>query len=216
MANQRFSKKILNVCIIGIIIVAIIFTAIMFVLDYDEKGETNMPFKVSKISMVSTVNGQDVENSDKKWDISVIQNNDIYVYIEKNDEYKKQETIKSVKLENFVVKDKPKIGEIKIIEIGARMGGDCIGSDLVQISTGYDFLKMVIDVALGNKPDFTKVTEPKKAVIKFIFSNEDVEELEKIKKEHPEYIYYISPIDKINSHDIIDSSTRYGYYILAI
>lgn len=114
MANQRFSKKILNICIIGIIIVAIIFTAIMFVLDYDEKGETNMPFKVSKISMVSTVNGQDVENSDKKWDISVIQNNDIYVYIEKNDEYKKQETIKSVKLENFVVKDKPKIGEIKI------------------------------------------------------------------------------------------------------
>lgn len=114
MANQRFSKKILNICIIGIIIVAIIFTAIMFVLDYDEKGETNMPFKVSKISMVSTVNGQDVENSDKKWDISVIQNNDIYVYIEKNDEYKKQETIKSVKLENFVVKDKPKVGEIKI------------------------------------------------------------------------------------------------------
>mgnify|MGYP006923465691 CR=1 FL=1 len=37
------------------------------------------------------------------------------------------------------------------------MGGDCIGSDLVQISTGYDFLKMVIDVALGNKPDFTKL-----------------------------------------------------------
>lgn len=26
-------------------------------------------------------------------------------------------------------------GDVKIIEIGARMGGDCIGSDLVQIST---------------------------------------------------------------------------------
>ena len=105
---------------------------------------------------------------------------------------------------------------MKIIEIGARMGGDCIGSDLVQISTGYDFLKMVIDVALGNKPDFTKVTNPKQAVIKFIFTKGDVDELEKIKKEHPEYIYYISPIDEINSHKIIDSSTRYGYYILAI
>ena len=31
-------------------------------------------------------------------------------------------------------------GQIKIIEIGARMGGDCIGSDLVQISTGHDFV----------------------------------------------------------------------------
>ena len=28
-------------------------------------------------------------------------------------------------------------GEIKIIEIGARMGGDCIGSDLVRYSTGW-------------------------------------------------------------------------------
>lgn len=39
--------------------------------------------------------------------------------------------------------------EIKIIEIGARMGGDFIGSDLVYLSTGYDFLKGVIEVALG-------------------------------------------------------------------
>ncbi|MBR5642775.1 MAG: ATP-grasp domain-containing protein [Salinivirgaceae bacterium] len=40
-------------------------------------------------------------------------------------------------------------GDIKVIEIGARMGGDFIGSNLVQLSTGYDFLKGVIDVALG-------------------------------------------------------------------
>ena len=127
--------------------------------------------------------------------------------------------LNSLKIKNSASHAEFKItpeGEVKIIEIGARMGGDCIGSDLVQISTGYDFLKMVIDVALGNKPDFTKVTNPKQAVIKFIFTKGDVDELEKIKKEHPEYIYYISPIDEINSHKIIDSSTRYGYYILAI
>lgn len=40
-------------------------------------------------------------------------------------------------------------GDIFIIESGGRMGGDFIGSDLVQLSTGYDFLKGVIDVALG-------------------------------------------------------------------
>ena len=127
--------------------------------------------------------------------------------------------LNSLKIENSASHAEFKItpeGKVKIIEFGARMGGDCIGSDLVQISTGYDFLKMVIDVALGNKPDFTKVTNPKQAVIKFIFTKSDVDELEKIKKEHPEYIYYISPIDEINSHKIIDSSTRYGYYILAI
>ncbi len=40
-------------------------------------------------------------------------------------------------------------GDIRVIEIGARMGGDFIGSDLVRLSTGYDFLKGVIEVALG-------------------------------------------------------------------
>ncbi len=41
-------------------------------------------------------------------------------------------------------------GDIRVIEIGARMGGDFIGSDLVRLSTGYDFLKGVIEVALGD------------------------------------------------------------------
>lgn len=40
-------------------------------------------------------------------------------------------------------------GEVFVIEVGARMGGDFIGSDLVELSTGYDFIKGVIEVALG-------------------------------------------------------------------
>ena len=128
------------------------------------------------------------------------------------------EGLKSLKIKNGAAHSEFKItsnGDIKIIEIGARMGGDCIGSDLVQISTGYDFLKMVIDVSLGNKPDFKKISEPKKAIIKFIFTEDDIKELEQIKQKNPDYIYYESPIEKINSHKIIDSSTRYGYYILS-
>lgn len=39
-------------------------------------------------------------------------------------------------------------GRIVVMEIGGRMGGDFIGSDLVRLSTGYDFVKGVIDVAL--------------------------------------------------------------------
>jgi biotin carboxylase len=41
-------------------------------------------------------------------------------------------------------------GDIYIVEIGARMGGDYIGSHLVELSTGYDFLKGVIDIACGS------------------------------------------------------------------
>ena len=40
-------------------------------------------------------------------------------------------------------------GRVVVMEIAGRMGGDFIGSDLVQLSTGYDFLKGVIEVALG-------------------------------------------------------------------
>lgn len=41
-------------------------------------------------------------------------------------------------------------GRVFMIELGARMGGDFIGSDLVCLSTGYDFVKGVIQVALGD------------------------------------------------------------------
>lgn len=51
-----------------------------------------------------------------------------------------------------------KNGDIYIIELGARMGGDFIGSDLVGLSTGYDFVKGVIEVALDsfNAPTITE------------------------------------------------------------
>ena len=42
-----------------------------------------------------------------------------------------------------------KEGRVVVMEIGGRMGGDFIGSDLVRLSTGYDFVKGVIRVALG-------------------------------------------------------------------
>lgn len=106
-------------------------------------------------------------------------------------------------------------GEIGIIEIGARMGGDCIGSDLVQISTGYDFVKMVLDVSLGKSPEFIKTKEPKVAFIKFIFSKEEYEYLESLIKEKPEILYYKSKIEDMDKR-IVDSSSRYGFYIFEL
>jgi hypothetical protein len=41
-------------------------------------------------------------------------------------------------------------GMVWLTEIGARMGGDMIGSHLVPLSTGYDFVGAVIDVATGS------------------------------------------------------------------
>ncbi|MBO4816067.1 MAG: hypothetical protein J5507_04000 [Clostridia bacterium] len=113
MSKQALTKKMIHICIIVTLIIGILFTAIIFVLKYDEKGEANMPFSISKISIISTADGQDVENPEQKWEKIVNQNNDIYIYVEKNVQYKKTETISSVKLENFRVEKNTNVGKIK-------------------------------------------------------------------------------------------------------
>jgi len=65
-----------------------------------------------------------------------------------------------------------KDGDIRVIEIGARMGGDFIGSDLVRLSTGYDFLKGVIEVALGQFEE-PKITEHKCSGVYFLCKETD-------------------------------------------
>lgn len=104
-------------------------------------------------------------------------------------------------------------GSIGIIEIGARMGGDLIGSDLVEISTGIDFVHAVIQIALGEKPDLVKRKEHAAAAVRFIFSHEDMEVLQKIKVEHPEYIVREN-VKEINEREVTDSSDRFGYFLL--
>lgn len=41
----------------------------------------------------------------------------------------------------------------RMIELGARMGGDCITTHLVPLSTGIDMVKATIQIALGECPD---------------------------------------------------------------
>lgn len=55
----------------------------------------------------------------------------------------------------------------KMVEIGARMGGGCITTHLVPLSTGIDMTKATIQIALGEKPDITQKYE-KGSAIRFI------------------------------------------------
>ena len=63
--------------------------------------------------------------------------------------------LNALEIKNGAAHSEIKINDkgIFLIEIGARMGGDFIGSHLVPLSTGYDYLKNIIQVALGNKID---------------------------------------------------------------
>ncbi len=103
-------------------------------------------------------------------------------------------------------------GKISIVEIGARMGGDCIGSDLVELSTGNDFKKMVIDVACGKQPDQVKRDVKTNAAVRFLMNERDRDLLETAKQELN--VIRVSEIDKEMDHKVVDSSSRFGYFIV--
>lgn len=108
----------------------------------------------------------------------------------------------------------PDTGEIRIIEIGARMAGDCIGSDLVLNSTGLDFVQMTLEAALGEPLSLQPVSTPKTAAIRFIFNQKDYQHYQTVVREHPERILRTSEIDIKEDVVVSDSSTRFGFYIL--
>ena len=103
-------------------------------------------------------------------------------------------------------------GNIKIIEIGGRMGGDFIGSTLVYQSTGVDFLKAVIDISMGNEPDVRK-TKSRSAAVRFVFSKDDLDVLDRLKSDAPQLLLEES-LSPITGHKVTDSSTRFGYWIM--
>lgn len=107
-----------------------------------------------------------------------------------------------------------KDGKITIIEIGGRMGGDFIGSDLVQLATGFDFLSAVIDISLGERPDIIPCEEHHAAGVRFIFNDRDLESLNRVLREHPEYVVSYD-YDTDLAEEVTDSSNRHGYFIIS-
>ena len=104
----------------------------------------------------------------------------------------------------------------KIVEVGARMGGDNITTHLVPLSTGVDMVELSIKIALGEKvtfqPLFTrgsaiKYFEQSKGALKKISGLHDAKQLPGVQK--IEFVHGIgATIDAI-----INSSSRIGYVI---
>ncbi len=97
------NKKYFNIAMIMIIVAVIFFILGIIVLRYHVEGETNMPFSLSKISVISSSEGVDKETTDTKWAFDVCQSNDVFLYIDKNNGYRKTEAIKSVIISNIQI-----------------------------------------------------------------------------------------------------------------
>lgn len=113
--------------------------------------------------------------------------------------------------EIIVTKDGP-----KIVEIGARLGGDCITTHLVPLSTGVNMVQACIEIALGKKPDITPMLHCGSAIRYFhqhagvVKSIDGVKEVESMLGIKQVSIVY-GPGEKIT--DVTDSGSRMGFVI---
>ena len=108
-------------------------------------------------------------------------------------------------------------GEVFIVEIGARMGGDNIGSDLVKLFTGYDFVKGVIEIALG---EFTlpRIKHLKQAGIYYLTPKAGrVTAIQNNSADFQEIVCsdILVKVDDIIEFPVTNSAQRSGYFIYA-
>ena len=105
------SNKMFHLVVIIVIIVAILFFLGITILKYNVEGETNMPFVLSKISIISQSLGTDKTVEGMRWAFDVNETNDIYLYIDKNAGNNQEELIKSVKIDSMNVNTAPTVGQ---------------------------------------------------------------------------------------------------------
>ena len=97
------------------VLMVVIIVVILIIIQYQIEGEKNMPYQLSKITIISTAEGeQNTENPEEssKWNLSVNQNNDVYFFIDKNTD--KDELLDSVTIDNIKVTKQPTKGVVKV------------------------------------------------------------------------------------------------------
>ena len=130
--NFKQTIKFIGIILVVAIIIAI---AVFKVIKYEVEGEKNMPFQLGKIIVISsatinsaeenntaqtaedgTVKEENAEQQIEKfiWNENVIQTNDVYVYIDKNENNKEEQLIKNVKIENIQFLKNVNIGKIQV------------------------------------------------------------------------------------------------------
>ena len=108
-------------------------------------------------------------------------------------------------------------GKPYIIEIGARLGGDFISTELTHLSTGVDMVAAAINVALGNKPCLKPVAGPcGVAICYFIPVPGIVKSIENVEMLQRPDVYdakiYIRPGDVVK--EVKSSLDRSGHVIV--
>ena len=107
-------EKILKKCLFAAFLIILFTVVLSIMLKYDVEGEKTLPFSISKILIVSTVDGNLNEDEENIWNIGITQVNDLYMYIDKTIAEEKQ-TIDEIRIENFVINKNPSKGKLKVL-----------------------------------------------------------------------------------------------------
>ena len=105
-------------------------------------------------------------------------------------------------------------GTIGVVEIGARMGGDFIGSHLVPMTSGVDFVGAVVSQALGEVVHVRPARTGRAAAVRYILTAEDYSTYRRIKSAHPSWLVAEEVGEIPDTDDVKSSADRHGYYIL--
>lgn len=93
----------------------LLFSTIFFIMyKYYVEGEKTLPFNITKLIIGSSAKTENIEKNGDKFEANVIQNNDIYIAIEKNENYSKEEAIKKITFNNFRVLKPGDKGTVKV------------------------------------------------------------------------------------------------------
>lgn len=186
--NEKIIKKPL---IIGALVIIIAIITI-FSLRYNVEGEKNMPFIITNIRVISTAQADIAD--DNQNNLNIIQKNDFYFYLEKNQEYKNEDSISKITFENFNIKKsndngstniyKPSpntilysyIDEYKIENSISYNGG--LNTNLASLEIGNQGGLIGFSVALSDLGIYTKtddtITYDGTILSKINLTNEDI------------------------------------------
>ena len=104
--------KILKKCAFIFCILIALMVVVSIMVKYEVEGEKTLPYSLSEIFVISTVEGTPTDDGENIWNVSLKQVNDLYFYINKDDVT--EETIKEITIENFNVTKAPQKGNLAI------------------------------------------------------------------------------------------------------
>lgn len=178
------NKKAFHISMLIVIVAIILFVLGIIVLQYNIEGETNMPFVLNKIAIISSVEGTDKEAGSNRWAFDISQNNDINLYIEKNKNYDKQEAIKSILIDNIEIQRNSEKGKIKFYRPNTTESG-------VYFKNVEENLVQTIEYKGAMKTDLKKLEISNQGgLIMFRVANDKVAE-------------YFSNEDEINHNELL-------------